>query len=222
MDITPSFQVGDVGSIPIYRSTNIFIIMNYSDEYKIVWLTPVRTAARVSRTLMENLNFSYSGHTLGIPKGKEDYDVLFNIRNPYSRMVSTFMLFSAHQNNFNREFISFVKAYKVLENAYQLSLDKIISGLPTTNISYIRTEFLDNDLKSVQKLKNEFINMGDSYNNVVLDNQYTNEFETLIGGQRRPWQSFYTQEIADKVLSLTENQFNLFNYNKDYWKDGTP
>jgi hypothetical protein len=171
---------------------------------------------------MENLNFVYDGHRLQIPEGKEDYDLLFNIRNPYSRMVSVFMLFCHHQNNFEREFKSFVTVYNVLDNPYQLSLDKIVLNFDKPKIKYIRTEFLDQDLKSVQKLTNQFVNMGEIYNDFVLTNQYTNEFETQIGGKRRPWRSFYTQEIADKVLSLTENQFDLFNYNKDYWKDGTP
>lgn len=196
--------------------------MNYSDEYQTVWLTPIRTAARVSRTLMENFNFVYEGHTLKIPKGKEEYHLLFNIRNPYPRMVSVFMLFCFHKKDFNKEFEAFLNLYKTLETPYQLSLDKSVNDLNSENIQFIRTEFLHKDLMSIEKLKDKFLEMGKDYENIVLENRYSKEFEDKIGHNRKPWQSFYNQKIADKVLSLTENQFDLFNYNKDYWKDGTP
>jgi len=37
-----------------------------------------------------------------------------------------------------------------------------------------------------------------------------------------PWQDLYNQELADLVHYRLENEFKLFNYNKDSWKDGTP
>lgn len=182
----------------------------------------MRTASRVSRALMENLKFNCEGHTTVIPKGKEDYDILFNIRNPYPRMASVFMLYCFHKNNFNITFENFINSYKVLDIPYQLSLDKRVNDLKSTNLQFIRMEFLHEDLMSIKKLKERFLDMGEDYENIVLDNRYSKEFENKIGHTRKPWQSFYDQKIADKVLSLTENQFNLFNYNKDYWKDGTP
>ena len=59
--------------------------------------------------------------------------------------------------------------------------------------------------------------MEETFNNQILHNGYLNEYNTII-----PWQSFYNEEIADLVYSKTENQFKLYNYNKNYWKDGTP
>lgn len=55
----------------------------------------------------------------------------------------------------------------------------------------------------------------------ILKNNYINVPKGL-NSNLNPWQFYYNQKIADLVFKNLEKQFELFNYNKDYWKDGTP
>ena len=59
--------------------------------------------------------------------------------------------------------------------------------------------------------------MDEYFKTQINYNGYENEF-----GDSNNWQSMYTQELADLIYSRREEEFKLFNYNKDYWKDGTP
>ena len=73
--------------------------MNYSDKYKVLWATPIRTASRSCMPIQTYFEFDVIGlHGLQIPKGKEEYFFVLNIRNPYIRMISIYHLFC---NNFN-------------------------------------------------------------------------------------------------------------------------
>ena len=54
------------------------------------------------------------------------------------------------------------------------------------------------------------------FDSQINDNQYVNEYCEHI-----PWKDFYNQELADFVYSKTKRQFEMFNYKKDSWKDGT-
>ena len=83
--------------------------MNYSDDLKVVWITPMRTGTRSSNALMQKLNFSGMNHEIKIPKGKENYFVVINIRNPYSRLVSLYNMFKVSQKKMNYEFEDWIK-----------------------------------------------------------------------------------------------------------------
>ena len=73
-------------------STNTLI--NYCDKLKVIWYTPPRTATRSSQSIQKNFNFEVSGlHGIKVPKGKEEYFFIHNVRNPYSRLVSIYRLF---------------------------------------------------------------------------------------------------------------------------------
>jgi hypothetical protein len=40
--------------------------------------------------------------------------------------------------------------------------------------------------------------------------------------KRKNWKEFYNQELADLVYEKFLEQFQLFGYHKDSWKDVTP
>ena len=99
-------------------------------------------------------------------------------------------------------------------NYYTIFLDKIINQLPKVPDYYLRIEFLEKDLRNLWFIDNGSIEL----NEVIEDSIKKNNFLS----SDIPWQSFYNQKLADFVYSRTEEQFELFNYNKNYWKDGTP
>mgnify|MGYP003343716010 CR=1 FL=1 len=79
--------------------------MNVSHKLKLIWWAPPRNATRaLSEILCHYEFFNYvikpptdiretaHTHECGIPAGLEDYDILLQVRNPYSRVVSSWHL----------------------------------------------------------------------------------------------------------------------------------
>jgi len=199
--------------------------MRYNDELKVVWLNPMRTASRSCGEIQKLLKFSNlnDNHGLIVRNDKEDYFLVVNIRHPYPRLVSLFKLFCIHkQISFDIEvFPSWIKSALDKQNEhlnyYTVYLDHSLSEIPKEPDAYLRTEFLESDLKNMWFIKNNMELLEDCFENKIRKNSFKFEHGIEI-----PWQSFYTQEIADFVYSRTESQFKKYNYNKDYWKDGTP
>lgn len=196
--------------------------MNYSDELKVFWITPMRTATRTCAELQKILNFDMVGQHFGfLSKEKFDYNLVLNIRSPYPRMVSLYHLFNFHYPNSSLMFEPWVNMVTTMKyhtlSVYDFYLDEIVKKSIKPPDYYVRTEFLNEDLRKLPFVKNNLNKLDNFFQNQVIHNKYVNEF-----GNRKPWKEYYTQEISDIVYSKMEEQFKLFNYNKDYWKDGTP
>ena len=194
--------------------------MNYSDSLKINWITPTRTGTRSCIKVHNFYNFNIFGtHDINLTEYRKDYQLIFNIRNPYSRIVSLYHLWLIH--NPTKNSVNFETWINVVlddlhknSNYYTIFLDKIINQLPKVPDYYLRIEFLEKDLRNLWFIDNGSIEL----NEVIEDSIKKNNFLS----SDIPWQSFYNQKLADFVYSRTEEQFELFNYNKNYWKDGTP
>lgn len=196
--------------------------MNYSDELKIVWLTPRRTATRTCSKFQQFFNFNRSGQHGGfLLNSKIDYTLILNIRSPYPRMVSLYHLYLSHFPKTKPVFDKWVEVitregFNVVKE-YEVFLNEIVENSIKIPDYYVRTEFLESDLKRIPFISDNINELSDVFENYVKRNESKNEF-----GINKPWEEYYTQELADLVYSRTEKQFKLFNYNKDYWKDGTP
>jgi len=196
--------------------------MNYSDKLKVVWITPMRTATRTTSRFHQFFNFDRTGqHKGNIPKEKNEYTLILNIRSPYPRLVSLYHLYLFNNPNLNPIFDKWVeivtKKDLTILSEYDVFLDKIVESLVKIPDYYVRTEFLESDLKKIPFIKNDLNKLSSLFKNYVIRNEFENEFSP-----RKHWTEYYNQELADLVYSRTEEQFKLFNYNKDYWKDGTP
>jgi hypothetical protein len=193
--------------------------MNYSDVLKVNWITPRRTATRSCSEVQKFYNFDIIGsHEFNSYNQRKDYTLILNIRNPYSRLVSIFNLWKIHYPDKTIDFNVWIKSalddlHKNV-NYYQIFLDKIVNQLPKIPDYYLRTEFLEQDLKKLWFIDNESIEVIKIIEDNIKKNNYLSSDTS--------WQSFYNQELADFVYSRTQEQFELFGYNKNYWKDGTP
>jgi hypothetical protein len=193
--------------------------MNYSDGLKVNWITPRRTATRSCSEVQKFYNFDIIGsHEFNSYNQRKDYTLILNIRNPYSRLVSIFNLWKIHYPDKTIDFNVWIKSalddlHKNV-NYYQIFLDKIVNQLPKIPDYYLRTEFLEQDLKKLWFIDNESIEVIKIIEDNIKKNNYLSSDTS--------WQSFYNQELADFVYSRTQEQFELFGYNKNYWKDGTP
>lgn len=203
--------------------------MNYSDKHKICWVTPMRTATRSCLEIQKGLDFDrYGFHEIYNYQDKLSYDLLFNIRSPYPRIVSLYKIFCHHnQNNFSLDFDSWVKNvtnsdHRKFNFYYNIHLDDMVNQCFKKPDYLIKVEYLEKDLKKIPSIKDNFSKISDIFTKNILHNNFENEFGKFSEKAKLPWQNFYNQKIADLVFTATENQFEIFNYNRDFWKDGTP
>jgi len=202
--------------------------MNYSDKHKVCWVTPMRTATRTCIKIQNFFDFDKFGHhDITNYEDKKDYDVIFNIRSPYSRIVSLFKIFCYHHNNYTVDFNLWLnnvtdETHRRANFYYTIHLDDTMSLIHKPPSYFIKLEFFENDLKKIPFIQNNLVSLSDIFENEIRKNGFSNEFARYSEKMSQPWQSYYNQESADLVYSSTENQFNIFNYNRNYWKDGTP
>lgn len=184
---------------------------------------PQRACTRSSVSLLKHCDsFVNRGHELSIPEDKLDYTLVFNIRNPLPRIVSIYWLWCLHNRDFYRNFEEWLYEHEYWEEDYQLHLPLYLEVLPKKPDYFVRTEFYNEDLMNIKPLKEFFISLGNNYHEQVIENQYINEFKDKTDKVRLPWYTEYNQKTADFVYEICKPQFEMFGYNKNYWKDGTP
>lgn len=199
--------------------------MHFSEKYKVYWFTPQRTGTRSTKQLLRALGFETRDHHFTFDRDKTDYLFVSNIRNPYSRLVSLYHLYSHHKDNFNFDYRNWV--FDTIVNPsfierYQLHYHRNFQYLGRPFDKFIKQENLQEDLKSLSFIDLNVPEINDAFQNNIVHNGYAKEFETQIGEKRRNWKEFYNEEIASKVYVELKEQFDLFGYTKDSWKNGTP
>jgi hypothetical protein len=203
--------------------------MNYNDDLKVVWITPMRTGTRSSGAIMSKLNFKSENnnipqketvHGIGIPEGKEDYNLIVNIRNPYSRMVSLYYLYLYNSNQFNQSFDRWVKSNLSFsdynKNFFILESLKKLPKLPDL---YVRMENFKNDINSLWFVKENFDFLEQTLKHNIENNLYdSDEFHSKGFKKKESWKEYYNEEISEFVYKKMKNEFDFFNYNKNSWK----
>ncbi len=99
-------------------------------------------------------------HLFGIPEGKEDYYLICNIRNPYSRMVSLYYMYMDQVNNFNESFDNWVKGNFIFrEEDYNVFLSVRLQKLNKSVDKFIRMETFEEDILSLPFIKKHSIKL---------------------------------------------------------------
>ena len=213
--------------------------MNVSHKLKLIWWAPARNATRALSEILCHYDFynymttppvslkeTAHTHVCGIPEELKEYDVLLQVRNPYSRIVSSWHLscFTTTNNTdlvLTTTFEDYVKS-KVFgfgdhyETCYLLKHPKYI----------IRYENLKEDVTALPFLDLTNINVKIAYDRHIVNNGYMTEGPSNDSGNLKrgknvnyaDWQSYYTQELADIVYKEYAEQFKLFGYERDSWK----
>jgi hypothetical protein len=203
--------------------------MNYNDDLKVVWITPMRTGTRSSGAIMSKLDFKSENnnihqkeivHGIGIPEGKEDYMLIVNIRNPYSRMVSLYYLYLHNSKQFNQSFDRWVKSNLSFsdynKSFFILDSLKKLSKLPDL---YVRMENFKNDINSLWFVKENFDFLEQTLKNNIENNLYdSDEFQSNGFIKKESWKEYYNEEISEFVYKKMKNEFDFFNYDKNSWK----
>jgi len=203
--------------------------MNYNDDLKVVWITPMRTGTRSSGAIMSKLDFKSENnnihqkeivHVIGVPDGKEDYNLIVNIRNPYSRLVSIFHLYMYRSKNYDKKFYDWItKKHHIYEDEFfNIYIASRLKGLPKEPDFYVRMENFQDDIKSLWFVKENFDLLEQTINDNIEKNRYLTEFEEYGFTKKNSWKEYYNEEIAEIVFLKLKGEFDFFNYDKNSWK----
>jgi hypothetical protein len=203
--------------------------MNYNDDLKVVWITPTRTGTRSSGAIMSKLDFKSENnnirqketvHGIGIPEGKEDYKLIVNVRNPYSRMVSLYYLEMNNSKQFNQSFDRWVKSNLYFSD-YNINffISESLKKLPKLPDLYVRMENFKNDINSLWFVKENFDFLEQTLKHNIENNLYdSDEFHSNGFKKKESWKEYYNEEISEFVYKKMKNEFDFFNYDKNSWK----
>jgi len=219
--------------------------MNVSHKVKHIWWATPRCGSRavsevlkhydffnyeLAPTLCEESEIAFNAHShgYGVPEGCSDYDIIMQIRNPYSRAVSFWHLVCFKE--VNNELVVTMSFEEYVLQRDGIVLDRYEEPAKKYNPKYfIRYEHLQEDIKKIP-----FIDLNDpevkaSYYINIINNQYKYEgVNDPRGDIRRSatdsryanWRSFYAcdKRLADMIYNNYKTQFELFGYEKDSWK----
>ena len=199
--------------------------MPYSDNLKVFWFTPMRAATRSCEKVMHYLDFKDLSHEFLKNKLHEQYYYVCNARNPYSRLVSIYHLYCYHSKREPNDFRDWVikklreeVEFPIQTLDYQINLSKIFSSYDRLPDYFVRQEFLEEDIRNLWFIKD---NMSEELEIIIQDNIVNNGYLTEFG-KRNPWQEYYNNSLSNYVYNFLEKDFQLFGYDKNSWKNGTP
>lgn len=214
--------------------------MNVSHKYKLIWFAPPRVATRALSEILCHYDFFDATigkhaniksfphtHTCKVPEGLEHYDIILQTRNPYSRIVSSWHL-QCFNSPDNIQLIVDISFNDYILNKKWNYGDHYEKGLIKPPKYIVKYEKLVEDT-----LKLDFVDFNNpeikqAFNRFIANNGYTNEGpHNQTGALPRDnkntnyanWRSFYTEELAEIVYQTYQNQFTIFGYEKDSWKN---
>jgi len=214
--------------------------MNFIHTEKTIWILPERTATRTIGQLLnfwevvileggehktcvpyKNLQGEFSQglrHEWDVSELFTDYEILLNVRNPYTRMKSYY--YSLFLKNDCRgsgdcelDFEEFFDKYCRIHGGllHHFRYEQIFEKRPPKLI--IKYENLGEDLLKIPFIQNKHQDSEEfrfEWDRVVGNNIFNKE--TLNDSYK------YTEIEAEKVYRAFETQFKLFGYSEDSWK----
>jgi hypothetical protein len=184
---------------------------NVSEKYRSIWIAPERTGSRKVAEIFffydfkcdDKLVFQFGdyhfSHTTNNDNKFDDYLLICNLRNPYSKVLSLF------KNFYDKESVKTKETFKryLLEDLpsgqmKKMVLNPILSRVPD---HVIRLEYMREDLMKLPFILD------------VLTEKQVDLF-TQHGKEIEEWESFYDQESKDIVYEYCKDQFIFGNYSK--------
>jgi len=201
----------------LVETTKKTIKMNFSEKFKIRWYLPPRCGSRSTFKILRFFKFSLNNHSFLLNDKQSDYQTIFNIRNPYFRLISLFYLHCEMEKNFSRDFkkwsIAVLKERSVFvfNNPYDLEINLKLLGRNPNH--FVKIENFYEDLIKIPIIQdNMSVDLENVFQKAVHSNEYKNNFKGNI---------FYDEELADIVYDKLKYQFEVFDYNKNSWKNGS-
>lgn len=184
---------------------------NVSEKYKSIWVAPERTGSRKVAEILffydfkcdNKLVFQFGEYNFSHNKPNDnkydDYLLICNLRNPYSKVVSLFKNFYSNSCVKSKDtFKNYLVKDLPLGHMHKMVLNPILSRVPD---HVIRLEHMTEDLKKLPFIFD------------VLNEKQVDLF-TQHGKEIEEWESFYDQESKDIVYEYCKDQFIFGGYSK--------
>jgi hypothetical protein len=190
----------------------------YSEKYKYQWWGQPRTASRAMIPIQNKLGFIDTNHhncTITNP----NWSTIISIRNPYSRMVSFWILRHGlkHLEQARIDFEEFVKCKNEYYNIRGNHLWNPISRLKRLSgqVFTIRVENLVEDLMRIPLIEENFSSVEWELKLLSSVNSYRDNHLIDLG---KPYSEYYTEELANIVYEKKSEEFTIWNYDSESWK----
>lgn len=200
------------------------IYANISETHKtFVWLWSKTGSTHMSK-LLQNFDFKHywfegnerklkydklrQMHNCYLFDGHEEYKLLASVRNPYSRMVSSYKMNNV--KNFSKD-----KFRDYLEDVFYGRRDnelECISLIKRKPDYFVRMEHMFEDYSKIP-----FIIKSDFYKSGKLK-EFTEVKVNPNPEKYTDWREFYSKESADIVYYNMVRYFETFGYDKNSWK----
>jgi hypothetical protein len=204
----------------------------YSEQERLAVFLPPKTGTMHATFILNHFNFKTNiykkddddddkliseedylihHHNEIIPKGYEDYDVIYTTRNPYTRLVSMYY----HDKNMTEYESSYNKTFKqYFSNRANDGLGNIKRGFNfvKTPKYFIRMEHLYEDYIQIPFMRGSKLNESGILHELCEKKIHTKKQET------KSLKEYYTQDMADHVYESLKPYFDLNGYDKDSWK----
>jgi hypothetical protein len=202
---------------------------NYSDELKYIWWSTGGAATRTVAEILKDHFDCHMGeqggkaatHHVFIPKGKENYDIILNVRNPYSWVISSFNDLSIYNYNKKGVHLDFEEWIRERNGySHDVAITDRWGDLDGEPNYFIKMEDILGSMKKIPCL--QLKPFPDSVeNNSTHKSDSTQTYRKYDkNGLRCDWKDYYTQELADLVYNQPEmnKMFKLAGYDKDSWQ----
>jgi hypothetical protein len=204
-------------------------LFTHSEQERLAVFLPPKTGTIHATFIFNHFNFKtnmYGGedarliseddyfihhHNQIIPKGYEDYDVVYTARNPYTRLISMYY----HDKRMSEYTEKYTKTFK------QYFSDRVNNGWFNTNDGYnfvkppkyiIRMEHLYQDYIQIPFIRDSKLNESGILYDLCNKKIHSKKQET------KSLEEYYTQDMADHIYETLKPYFDLTGYDKDSWK----
>ena len=221
--------------------------LTYSKDWKFVWWATAGCGSRSIERFLVQIgvsdlrddeapiqNGSSWSHRQGIPEGCEDFPVICNSRNPYTRLLSSWkdILVEQEENisdgavkgHSKMSFESYLAKKERFYPPEELHYEKEWAQIGVKPSYKLRMEHLVEDIYNVEPfMKAEKDKIERYINAYIMNNVHANEnrYDEYIkspnGVLVQDCKPHYTQELADMVYEEFKLVFDFFGYEKDSW-----
>jgi hypothetical protein len=150
-------------------------------------------------------------HNQLIPKGYEDYDVIYTTRNPYTRLLSMY----SYQKKITKFDLPYTKTFKeyFADSANNLwsQIDYGFSFIKPPKY-ILRMEHLYHDYTQIPFIRDSKLNKSGVLYDLCEKKIHAKPQDT------KSLREYYTQDMADHVYETFKPYFDVTGYDKDSWK----
>lgn len=204
-------------------------LFTHSEQEKLAVFLPIKTGTIHATFILNHYNFKTNiygkdddslileedylihHHNEVIPKGYEDYDVIYTTRNPYTRILSMYF----YQKKVMENDIPYTKTFKeYFANSANSGWNHVKSSFNFIKIpKYIlRMEHLYHDYTQIPFIRDSKLNKSGILYELCEKKIHAKKQET------KSLTEYYTQDMADHVYETFKQYFDVTGYDKDSWK----